>query len=632
MGTPLGEIAAVLSLGKSALKLYNTCFNQIQEPGDQLLEFETTLLSFTGNLEVVQSISDFVASGPSDMRKRLQGFQQLDLNIRASKIILQACDKFLKEQAATIQKRGLMTTLKFLVKDGSQDLKDLQYRIQNINSQLNTSILTINLNLQIIYGGRIEERKWPELDPLRRDSVTEPLPLQVPFELARSLTITARQQHSKLENAPVTNSIETSIVHLSRAKNRLEYASKNPIREGWKADVVLDLMISAWILTALVKPRFKDSASNLDMQATSEDTKPRIRPLVWRVEEELRNIFDTNSLGSFESDKADIDQVLSSFDSRPFIQWESSTAAETPPTDQLEGMESYLQPILTISKHQSESSTQKTTLYLRDEKTLIIVKATEDRDKRTKDRMSIPVPLHSAQFVPIYAFPNAKRGVWNASIQTTPNSMLESLSFKSLSTLHQFQQAITAYEVKYFEKNIAMAIYDGKPKKEDGKSKGLYGKLQIWIHNPIKPIEKEEDSLRRLPSVTSNPVSSILSGNGKRSTRNASESSLQLKSAQTTRTSIRDKKDRIGILVDEPEPPYLILFVEGESTQKPLSFISIEMNLSTTVKLESNANAQSYRAVVEASGDLAAERHETANLAAAGIYQRGNTPEVAKKL
>jgi hypothetical protein len=130
-----------------------------------------------------------------------------------------------------------------------------------------------------------------------------------------------------------------------------------------------------------------------------------------------------------------------------------------------------------------------------------------------------------------------------------------------------------------------MEIYEGKPKKKDGKLKELYGKLQIWAHNPINTIVKEGDSLRRLSSVTSNPVSSILSGNGKRSTRNASESSLQLKSVQTTRRSIRDKKDRIGILVDEPEPPYLILFVEGETAQTPLSFISIESMFMTDCKL-----------------------------------------------
>jgi hypothetical protein len=94
---------------------------------------------------VVQSIIDLVASGPSEMPKRLQGFQKLDSNIRASKCILHHCDTFLKKQAAIIQKRGLMTTLKFLLKDGSQELKDLRDRIQVINGQLITCILTINL-------------------------------------------------------------------------------------------------------------------------------------------------------------------------------------------------------------------------------------------------------------------------------------------------------------------------------------------------------------------------------------------------------------------------------------------------------------------------------------------------------
>ena len=140
-------------------------------------------------------------------------------------------------------------------------------------------------HLLIIYGGPIEERRWPKWGPLRRDSLTEPLPIQVPSELARDLRNTARQQFRELENAPIMNSINTSITHLSKAKNSLENASKNPVREGWKADVVLDLMVSAWILTAVVKPRFKSSAKMLDMQATNQSAELRVESLVWRVEE-----------------------------------------------------------------------------------------------------------------------------------------------------------------------------------------------------------------------------------------------------------------------------------------------------------------------------------------------------------
>jgi hypothetical protein len=169
-----------------------------------------------------------------------------------------------------------------------------------MNGQLITAIGTVNLlvtplhmrshltvasHITILYGGLIEERKWPKGDPLRPDSAIEPRPIQVPSELGRSLRNTARQQYRELDSATMMGCINTSITHLSKAKDRLEYASKNPVRQDWEPDVVLDLMISAWILTAMVKPRCKSPATILDIQATAPDTELRVESLVWRVEE-----------------------------------------------------------------------------------------------------------------------------------------------------------------------------------------------------------------------------------------------------------------------------------------------------------------------------------------------------------
>lgn len=64
--------------------------------------------------------------------------------------------------------------------------------------------------------------------------------------------------------------------------------------------------------------------------------------------QELCSIFDSNSFSSFNSNKEDIDQVLLSFDSNPFINWEVSITPRDSPTVGLEGTESYLQPILSM--------------------------------------------------------------------------------------------------------------------------------------------------------------------------------------------------------------------------------------------------------------------------------------------
>ena len=110
-----------------------------------MIELGATLQGFKGNIEVVGNVCETVASCLSDRSSELPGFQQLISIISDCKPILENCQAFLQRHANIIQKRGLGANLKFHIKDGREDLVELRSRILSINSQLNTSILTINL-------------------------------------------------------------------------------------------------------------------------------------------------------------------------------------------------------------------------------------------------------------------------------------------------------------------------------------------------------------------------------------------------------------------------------------------------------------------------------------------------------
>ena len=143
--------------------------------------------------------------------------------------------------------------------------------------------LTPPRHVLVLFGGSIEDRTWTEWDLSRRDSTVEPLPIQVPPELGLRLRIIALQQYRELDNAPVKDCINTSIVHFSAAKRKLEYASSNSARQDWQPEVALHLMVSTWILTVMVKPRFKSPTTISGAEAKC-GTEPRVASLIRRVE------------------------------------------------------------------------------------------------------------------------------------------------------------------------------------------------------------------------------------------------------------------------------------------------------------------------------------------------------------
>lgn len=108
------------------------------------------------------------------------------------------------------------------------------------------------------------------------------------------------------------------------------------------------------------------------------------------------------------------------------------------------------------------------------------------------------------------------------------------------------------------------------------------------MHNPLNTKDKDAKNLSSVPSITSDPVSSIKSSIERRCTRITSRTSLGSTvnpPSQTTQRSIFDGENRMGIVVEEPEPPYLILFVEEENSQRPLSYISLESKFRATASL-----------------------------------------------
>ena len=99
----------------------------------------------------------------------------------------------------------------------------------------------------------------------------------------------------------------------------------------------------------------------------------------------------------------------------------------------------------------------------------------------------------------------------------------------------------------------------------------------------MKKEEEDTNTAGRLPSITSDPMSSTSGSSEKPFAQNTSKALLplnltQLQSGAThvSRTSIFDKNNRMGILLEEPEPPYLVFFIDNESSKARLSFISVE--------------------------------------------------------
>jgi hypothetical protein len=79
--------------------------------------------------------------------------------------------------------------------------------------------------------------------------------------------------------------IDTSSRHLSRAQRRLEIDSKSRFDYDQIVGIYLDLMLSAWLLETLVRPRSSPSVALSDMQGAEPSASLDIDSLVLRLSE-----------------------------------------------------------------------------------------------------------------------------------------------------------------------------------------------------------------------------------------------------------------------------------------------------------------------------------------------------------
>jgi hypothetical protein len=85
--------------------------------------------------------------------------------------------------------------------------------------------------------------------------------------------------------------IDTSSRHLSRAQRKLELDYKSEIEQDDLIDIYLDLMLSAWILETLVKPRSSRPTAPSGMQETEPNAPLDIGSLVLRLSEVSSSYF-----------------------------------------------------------------------------------------------------------------------------------------------------------------------------------------------------------------------------------------------------------------------------------------------------------------------------------------------------
>jgi hypothetical protein len=126
---------------------------------------------------------------------------------------------------------------------------------------------------------------WAGWGPGLQQPVSESLELQIPPDLARKFWIAVTQIYHNPDDAPLMLCIDTSSRHLSRAQRRLEIDCRSQLDQDQATNIYLDLMVSAWILETLVKPRSTPATALPDIQEAESNAPVDIESLVLRLSE-----------------------------------------------------------------------------------------------------------------------------------------------------------------------------------------------------------------------------------------------------------------------------------------------------------------------------------------------------------
>jgi hypothetical protein len=193
----------------------------------------------------------------------------------------------------------------------------------------------------------------------------------------------------------------------------------------------------------------------------------------------------------------------------------------------------------------------------------------------------------SAYFVPIYAMPT-EAGSNSAALTVKLQSSRDGVNgvtpqFESPETLLKLQHLITGFKCVKRRNGVAVTSLaegqffpssdtGGKKSKKTPKELLEFGNLQMWQKVPFDNASTASDRL----SDTARRASGLSSGTGIKSI-GSSMSFSSIGSMSTAHMQQVTVGSSVGIQLQEPEPPYLVLFLK-EKEQGLLSFLMVELD------------------------------------------------------
>ncbi|EKG11633.1 hypothetical protein MPH_11126 [Macrophomina phaseolina MS6] len=275
--------------------------------------------------------------------------------------------------------------------------------------------------------------------------------------------------------------------------------------------------------------------------------------------------------------------------------------------------------------------------------------------------------LDKAQLIPIYASPSSTSAALNIKFKSDKDSANGiSPSFGNLGDLLKFQEIITGYRPVLYRGDLHVECHSSAKFSLTGSTTKEKGRVQIWQRkrpahtrtknegshsstaSPMAPIESDagpqNNPGRRLSKTSTSPTDKTFLDKWRRdSTLSAATFSTMEGSVSSTIftgtniSRLDTGSGTVGVRMDRPEMPKLVLFLESKKTGS-LSFLSVAMNENTFIN-EQACDCRLPRsrcaiAVIEHSkGPLSARRIESKlglkswNLASLGTSQPPPKPD-----
>ncbi len=241
----------------------------------------------------------------------------------------------------------------------------------------------------------------------------------------------------------------------------------------------------------------------------------------------------------------------------------------------------------------SDSRKQDIVVFRRAESRLRLVTVTSSTIENDREIEGPEVDLERVSFIPFYASPETQPGIFNIGWKNNLSDYdTFGMSFRSLSDMLKFQQAVTNFQIVHNRGGLQSAKVKKNGPFNSVKQLATQGTVQIWTYKQLPPLN---------PPSPTNTLQKASTGHSTGSFVTTYATSINPSSTITSSTA--------GSLIHKPEIPLVVIFTEIEiNGDKTSGFVTLPITQKTRIERDScdckRKDNACRRAVIESKDNL----------------------------